>query len=327
MRIRIRLDKMAFKAAVVGVLAGASVAHAQDPHNVTHIIVPYAAGGATDIVARQLARSLEDMWGASIIVDNKPGAAGTIASRALVASPPDGKTLIMVTSAHAINELVYAKLPYSTTDDFTPISQVTEISNVLVTTEDSPYKTVADVIAASKAKPDSLSYGTAGIGTSVHLAGELFASMADVKMTAVHFKGDSESIVALAGGHIPLSFNTVPGARAQIAAGKVRPIAVTSAARSQFFSDVPTVAEGGIPGYVVSNWFGVLGPARMAPEQVAKLNADIRKAFSEPATVKKLEEGGIAVKTGSAEDLDKLIRGDIEKWRPIISKLSLRRAN
>jgi tripartite-type tricarboxylate transporter receptor subunit TctC len=233
----------------------------------------------------------------------------------------------MVTSGHAINELIYDKLPYSTVNDFTPIAQVTEIANVLLAARDSPFKTVGDVIAAGKAKPDSLSYGTAGIGTSVHLAGELFSALTAVKMEPVHFKGDGESIVALAGGHIPLSFNTVPGAKAQILGGTVRPVAVTTAARSKLLPNVPTIAESGVPNFIVSNWFGVLGPAKMDPALAARLNGDIRKALAEPGTVKKLEDAGISIKTGSPEEFDKLIRGDIAKWKPIVAKLGLRGAN
>lgn len=290
----------------------------------TRILVPFAAGGATDIVARLVAQKLTTMWGTQVIVENKPGAAGTIASRQLVASAPDGKTLIMVTSGHAINELLYEKLPYSTLDDFTPITQVTEISNVLLAPKDSPFKSLGDVLAAGKAKPGSLSYGTAGIGTSVHLAGEMLSAMTGVKMEPVHFKGDAESITNLAGGHIPLSINTIPGAKAQMAAGNVRPLAVTTASRFEAFKDVPTMAEAGVPGYAVGNWFGVLGPAKMDPALVARLNADFRKAFADPEILKKLTDGGMAVKTGSPEEFDQLIRGDIEKWKPIIRKLGLK---
>ena len=288
------------------------------------ILVPFAAGGATDIVARLVAQKLSDAWGTQVIVENKPGAAGTIASRQLVGAAPDGKTLIMVTSGHAINELIYDKLPYNTLTDFTPILQVTEIANVVLATKDSPYKTLGDALAAGRANPEALSYGTAGNGTSVHLAGEMLSAMSGVKMTPVHFKGDSESIASLAGGHIPLSINTIPGARVQIGAGNVRPLAVTTASRFEAFKDVPTVSESGVPGFVVGNWFGVLGPAKMEADLVARLNADFRKALADPAIAKKLAESGITIKVGSPAEFDQLIRGDIQKWRPIISKLGLK---
>jgi tripartite-type tricarboxylate transporter receptor subunit TctC len=330
--LRTLRTRRAALAALTAVAAACTVAfalptQAQEPRaGVTRLLVPFVAGGATDLVARLLAQNLGEEWG-QVIVENRPGAAGTIASRVVATAPPDGRTLIMVTSGHAINELIYEKLPYSTLGDFSPIAQVTDVPNVLLTGKDSPYKSLADVIAAGKGKPDALQYGTAGAGTSVHLAGELLASMAGVKMTPVHFKGDGESIVALAGNHIPLSINTVPGAKTQVQAGTVRPIAVTGAQRAGVFKDVPTIAEAGVPGYVVSNWFGVLGPAKMDPKLVARLNADIRKAMSDPAVVKKLEDQGITVKTGSPEDFDRLIRTDIGKWKPVIDKLGLRGSN
>jgi len=302
----------------------AGSASAQNTRTVTRILVPFAAGGATDMVARLVAQKLSGMWGTPVIVENKPGAAGIVGSHQLVQAAPDGKTLIMVTSGHAINELMYDKLPYSTVNDFTPITQVTEVANVLLAAKDSPYKTVADVLAAGKAQPDLLSYGTAGVGTSVHLAGEMLSAMTGVKMTPVHFKGDSESIMALAAGHIPLSINTIPGAKTQIEAGQVRPLAVTTELRFPAFKDVPTMAEAGVTGYVVSNWFGVLGPAKMDRALVARLNADFRKALADPEILSKLESLGITVKTGTPEEFDRLIRGDIAKWRPIISKLGLK---
>lgn len=301
-------------------------AMAQDARNAPRILVPYVAGGATDLVARLLAQKLEPAWG-NVIVENRPGAAGTIASKAAASAPPDGRTLIMVTSAHAINELVYAKLPYSTVGDFTPVAQVTDVPNVLLTSQKSPYRTLEDVLAAAREKPDSLSYGTAGVGTSVHLAGELLCAMAGIKMEPVHFKGDGESIVALAGGHIPLSINTVPGAKSQVTAGTVRPLAVTAAQRAGALKDVPTIAEAGVAGYAVSNWFGVLGPAGIDPGLVARLNADIRKAMADAELTQKLEDQGITVKTSSAQDFDRLVRDDITKWTPVIEKLGLRGRN
>lgn len=307
-------------------LAIVSPVGAQEAASVTRILVPFVAGGSTDVVARALAQKLEPAWG-TVVVENRPGAAGTVASRGVASAAPDGRTLIMVTSAHAINELIYPKLPYNTLADFTAVAQVTDVPNVLLTSEKGPYRTLAEVIAAGKAKPGSLSYGTAGAGTSVHLAGELLGSMAGLKMEPVHFKGDGESIVALAGGHIPLSINTVPGAKAQVLAGTVRPLAVTGTQRAAAFKDVPTIAEAGVPGYAVSNWFGVLGPAKMDKALVARLNGDIRKAMSDPELVRRLEEQGIAVKSGAPEDFDRLIRSDIGKWKPIVDKLGLRGSN
>jgi tripartite-type tricarboxylate transporter receptor subunit TctC len=290
------------------------------------LFVPFAAGGSSDLVARQMARNLSDIWGMPVIVENRPGAAGTVASRALVQAPPDGRTLLIVASGHAINELIYDKLPYRTIGDFTPIAQVADIPNVLIVPRASPYRTAAEAVAAARAKPDGLSYGTAGAGTSVHLAGEMLKAMTGAHLEAVHFKGDSASLTALVGEHIPLSFNTVPGAKAQIEAGAVRALGVTSGVRSSSLPDVPTIGEAAVKGYEVSNWFGILGPAGMDPRLVAKLNADIRKSLSDAATVGKFGELGIMLKVSTPQEFDALIRSDIDKWRPVIEKLGLRGA-
>lgn len=300
-------------------------AAAQD--NITRIIVPFAAGGATDVVARQLAENLTRMWGQRVIVENKPGAAGTIASRQLVTAAPDGRTLIIVASGHAINELIHENLPYKTVGDFTPIAQVADIPNVLLVPKDSPYRTVADLIAAAKDKPGALTYGTAGIGTSVHLAGEMFKFMTGVSIEPVHFKGDSESLTNVMGAHIPASFNTVPGAKAQLEAGNVRALGVTSDSRAPTFKDVPTIGEAGVRGYAVSNWFGILGPKGMDPQLVTRLNADIRQAMTEPATAQRFENLGMIIKVTTPGEFDALIRGDIVKWKPVVDRLGLRNRN
>ncbi|MFC3340630.1 Bug family tripartite tricarboxylate transporter substrate binding protein [Paracandidimonas soli] len=304
-------------------LAPAS-ASAQGDRGATRLLVPYAAGGATDIMARQLAEKLGELWKAPVVVENRPGAAGTIASREAAQSKPDGRTLIIVTSAHSINDLVYQKLPYDTLADFTPISQVADISNVVLASKASGYTTLKQALEAGKADPNGLSYGTAGVGTSVHLAGELLSSMTGVPMTPVHYKGDQESIVALAGGQIPLSINTVPGARAQIEAGRVTALAVTGGTRSSLLKDVPTVAESGVSDYATGNWFGILGPASMDAAVVQQLNADIAKVLGDPALAARVEGLGLTVKTGTPQEFDALIRSDIDMWRPIIKKLNLR---
>jgi len=295
--------------------------HAQEP---TRLMVPYGAGGSTDIAARLIAEKLSERWAKPVIVENRPGASGTIASRYLTNSKPDGNTLLIVTSAHAINEVLYDQLPYRTRSDFTPIAQVTSVPNVLLTSTDSPYKSVRDVIAAGRKDPEALAYGTAGAGTSVHLAGELFAALANIKMMPVHFKGDGESIAALIGGHIPLSFNTVSGAKAQILAGKVRALAVTGTGRVSTFGDVPTISESGLPDYAVSNWGGILGPANMDSQKVAGLNADLRAILSEQSTIEKFNASAMYIQTGSPADFDQLIQRDIEKWDKVLSNIGLK---
>ena len=312
-------------AGLLAMAGAAAPAMAEEPKNQTvRILVPFAAGGATDVVARQMARQLSDIWGMPVIVENRPGAAGTVASRALVQAAPDGRTLIIVASGHAINELIYDKLPYRTLGDFTPIAQVADIANVLIVPKNSPYRNASEVVAAAIGNAAGLSYGTAGAGTSVHLAGEMLKAMTGARFEPVHFKGDSASLLALVGEHIPISFNTVPGAKTQIQSGAVRALAVTSSERAPALKDVPTISENTVKGYEVSNWFGILGPAGMDAKLVAKLNADMRKSLSDAATVSKLEDLGIMIKLGSAQEFDSLIRSDIDKWRPVIEKLGLR---
>ncbi|PLC55898.1 ABC transporter substrate-binding protein [Pollutimonas nitritireducens] len=293
----------------------------------TRIIVPFTAGGATDTLARGLASRLSEAWDRPVVVENKPGAAGTIGSRQVALSSPDGNTLLIVASGHATNELVHEKLPYKTLDDFTPIAQIVDVPNVLLVPKNSPYQNVMQLIAASKEAPDLLSYGTSGIGTSVHLAGELFKAMSGAKMEPVFFKGDSESLSNVVGEHVPVSVNTVPGAKGQIDAGKVRALAVTSQQRVPILEDTPTISEAGVPGYEVSTWFGILGPKGMDPDEVKRINADIRTAMTNTEVVKQLSDRGMIVKIGSPSDFDQLIRNEIDKWRPIIGSMDMRGKN
>ena len=209
------------------------------PDKPVRIFVPYPAGGGVDVLTRTLGEVVAKQWGQSVVVENRPGAGGMIASQALVSSPPDGYTLIMVASGHATNAFLYPKLPYDTFKDFTPISLLASSPNVLLVRADSPFKTVADVIAAAKAKPGSLSFAHAGNGTSTHLAGELLKNLARVDITAIPYKGGAPAINDLLGGQIPMSFNNGPESVGQIQAGTVRALAVTTAARAPFLPDVP----------------------------------------------------------------------------------------
>jgi tripartite-type tricarboxylate transporter receptor subunit TctC len=262
----LNLDK-AIGPLVAGVmlLAGATVRAETFPTKPVHILVPYAAGGAVDVLARTLGQSLAKTWGQQPVIDNRPGAGGIIASQALAQSQPDGYTLILVASGHPLNQFIYPSLPYDTFRDFTAITEVASSPLAIVAAKTSPYKTLQDVLAASRKEPDSLSYGMAGNGTSAHLAGELLKYMAKVKIVAVPYKGGSPALTAVIAGDIPLSFNPLAEAIGQLEGGPVRALAVTSAQRSPALPDVPTVAESGVPGYDVSVWWGFLGPAKMAP--------------------------------------------------------------
>jgi tripartite-type tricarboxylate transporter receptor subunit TctC len=288
------------------------------------ILVPFAAGGTLDILARLLAEKLSDAFGPRAIVENRPGAGGIIASRELINSPPDGHTLMLVAGGHALNPLMYSQLPYDTLNDFTPISLLAGAGNVILVPANSPNKTLADVLKAAKAGPGAITYGTAGVGTSVHLSGELIKHITGADIVPVHFKGDSESLTAVIGSHIPMSINAAPAAIAQTKQGTVRAIAVTSATRSSHLPDVPTVAEAGVPGYDVVNWWGVVAPGKMPPELVTKLNTAIQKAMKELAATDRMKQLSVDVTTSSAQDFDKLIRSEMTKWTPVVKAAGIK---
>ncbi len=312
--------------ALIAFTALGAAAHAQNayPAKPVHIFVPFPPGGAVDIVARTLGQELGKRWNQSVVIENRPGAGGIIAEQALAQSPPDGYTLIVVATGHALNGFFYNKLPYDTFKDFTPISLIGSSPNMLLVRADSEFKSVGDVIAAARAKPGQLSYGHAGNGTSPHLAGELFKYMAKVDITAVPYKGGAPALTDLIGGHIPLTFNNIPEAMGQIQAGAVRPLGVTTAARSPVLPNVPTIAEAALPGYDTGVWWGFLAPAGLPADVTAKLAKDCAEVVQLPAVREKLLQLGATPIGSSPEVFAKLIRDEYEKWGPIIKAAGIK---
>jgi len=308
--------RMAAVAAVV--LASAGAASAQPfPSKPVHILVPYPPGGGVDVLTRNLADVVSKQWGQSIVVENRPGAGGVIASQAVATSPPDGYNLIMVASGHATNPFLYPKLPYDTFTDFSPISLLASSPNILLVRADSPFKSVGDVVAAAKAKPGSLSYGHAGNGTSTHLAGELLKNLAGIDLNAIPYKGGAPAINDLLGGQIAMSFNNGPESVGQLQAGTVRALAVTTASRAPFLPDVPSMSEA-VPGYDTEVWWGLLGPGGMPLELVAKLSHDFVATLNTEAVKERLAKLGALPIGSSPKDFDAKIHADYEKWGPII---------
>ena len=305
------------------VMAGPAFAQGAFPSKPVRLLVPYPAGGAVDVLARTLGDVVSKTWGQPVVVENRAGAGGVIASQALAAAPPDGHTMIVVASGHATNPFLYPSLPYDTFKDFTPISLLASSPNLLLVRADSPFKTVADVIAAAKAKPGSLSFAHAGNGTSTHLAGELLKSVAKVDIVAVPYKGGAPAINDLIGGQIPLSFNNGPESVGQIAGGTVRALAVTTARRASFLPDVPSMAET-VPGYDTEVWWGVLGPAGMAPDLAARLSGDFVDALNNPVVKERLTKLGAASIGSSTKDFDAKIHADYDKWGPIIKAAGIK---
>jgi tripartite-type tricarboxylate transporter receptor subunit TctC len=280
-------------------LAGTNVYAETFPTKPVRILVPYAAGGAVDVLARTLGQSLSKNWGQQPVIENRPGAGGTIASQALTQSAPDGYTLILVASGHPLNQFFYPKLPYDTFRDFTAISKIAYSPLAIVVSKNSPVKNLQELLTTAREKPESLSYGMSGNGTSAHLAGELLNYMAKVKIQAIPYKGGAPALTAVIAGEIPMSVNPLPEVVGLLEGNAVRALGVTTAQRSKALPDVPTVAEAGIAGYNASVWWGFLGPAGMAPDLVAKIHADLVAALKDPVVLTALEKMG-ATPVGSS---------------------------
>lgn len=303
-----------------GVTASAQPAFPSKP---VHIFVPYAAGGGVDILARTLGDVVSKQWGQPVVVENRPGAGGLVASQALVASPPDGYTLIVVASGHATNPLLHLKIPYDTFKDFTPISLLGSSPNILLVRADSPFKTLGDMIAQARAKPGSLSFAYAGTGTSTHLAGELLKNLAKIDLNAVPYRGGAPAINDLLGGQVAMSFNNGPESIPQLEAGTVRALAVTTASRASLLPNVPSMSET-VPGYDTEVWWGLLGPAGMPPDLVAKLSQDFVAALNTDAVKARLAKLGASPIGSSPKAFDAKIRADYEKWAPIVKAAGMK---
>jgi tripartite-type tricarboxylate transporter receptor subunit TctC len=305
-------------------LAGPVAGAETYPAKPIRLLVPYPPGGAVDIVARTLSQQLSRDWNAQFVIDNRPGAGGVIATEIVAKAPADGYTLIMVATGHALNHYFYKTLPYDTFKDFTAITEVGNAPNILLAANNFPIKTVGDLITLAKEKPGQITYGTAGTGTSPHLAGELFAYMAKVKIVPVPYKGGAPALADLVAGQIPITFNNIPESFGQIKGGLVRPIAVTTAARSPVLPDVPTVAESGIPGYDTGVWWGVIGPAGLPKPVTAKLHDGFVAALHEPAVSKHLMDLGAVPIGNTPKEFEKVIQAESAKWAPIMQAAGIK---
>jgi tripartite-type tricarboxylate transporter receptor subunit TctC len=292
-------------------------ASAAYPDRIIRIVVPLAPGGGTDLIARTLAQEMARDLGASVIIENKPGAGTIIGTQAVATSEPDGYTLLMGTFANAVNPGLNSKLPYDPHRDFAPVALIARSFNVVVVNPNSPIRSVPDLIAAAKAEPDKLSYGTYGTGTSAHLAGELFKSLAGVNLTTVPYKGSAPAITDLIGGQIQLMFTTVASAASLIEAGQLRALAVTSAERSPAFPQLPAVAET-VPGYAVESWYGLFAPAGTPADIINRLNKSAASAVQSEAFKRLAVNEGLVMIASPPEELDRYFRGEEARWRKVI---------
>ncbi|WP_431509477.1 tripartite tricarboxylate transporter substrate binding protein [Variovorax sp. DAIF25] len=305
--------------AATACLAGLPAAWAQGyPTKPVKLVVPYPPGGPTDIVARIVAQKLSEQTGQQFIVDNRPGAGGNTGAEFVARSAPDGYTLVVATTAHAINPSLFKHLGYRVTKDLAPVSLLTSGPLVIVANPELPAKNVAELIALAKAKPGQLNFASSGNGQSTHLSAELFASMAGVKMTHVPYKGSAPALTDVMGGQAQLMFDTMLSAMPHVKGGKLKALAVTGAKRSPAAPELPTVAESGLPGYEAIAWNGLLAPAGTPPETIARLSAELRKALTLPEVREKFEAQGFAATWNTPEAFGGFLQAEVEKWAQVV---------
>ncbi len=307
--------KAAMCAALVA-LAGGAAAQAAYPTKPIRLVVTFPPGGAPDILARLFAERAQ--LGQTIVVDNKPGAGGNIGAEMVAKAPADGHTLVMGTvGTHSINGALYSKMPYDMVRDFAPVGHVASAPNLLVVNNDLPVKSVAELIVYMKANPDKLSFGSPGIGTSVHVSGELFKSLTGTKMQHVPYKGRQFAIPDLVGGSIQLMFDNMPSALPMAKEGKIRALAQTTAKRSAAAPDVPTVAET-VPGFEATTWFAMFAPAGTPRDVVTRVNLEMQRVFGIPEVADRLKALGLEPWISTPDELARYQATEITKWAKVV---------
>jgi tripartite-type tricarboxylate transporter receptor subunit TctC len=302
-----------------GTLATGPAAAQAFPTKPVTIIVPFAAGGTTDILARVIGEALKKELGQPVVIDNRAGAGGNIGGALAAKATADGHTLFMGTvGTHAINASLYKKMPFDHVKDFAPLTRVAMVPNLLVANPARPYNNVKELIAYAKANPGKVSFGSSGNGSSIHLSGELFNSMAKVDMIHVPYKGSAPAVTDLVGGQIDIMFDNMPSAIQHVRSGRLKALAVTTAKRSPELPNVPTIAEAGVPGYEATSWFGMFAPANTPAPVVAKLNAALVKVLSDAEVKKKLAEQGAEPYSEKPEQFAEFIRKETAKWSQVV---------
>ncbi len=281
-------------------------------------IVPFPPAGATDILARYVADKLTPALGNTVVVENRPGAAGNVGTDFVAKSAPDGYTMLMLTVAQTISETLYAKLPFSLSRDFASAALVARVPNVMEVHPSLPSKTVKEFIALAKSKPGQINYASSGSGTSIHMSAELFMMMTDVKMVHVPYKGSGPALIDLISGQVSIMFDNLTSSIAYIKSNRLRAIAITTAKRYPGLPDLPTVAESGVPGYEASAWFGVVVPAGTPRSVIARLNTEINRAITPPDMRERFEQQGAIAAPGTPEEFGEHIRSEVAKWAKVV---------
>lgn len=298
-------------------------AHAAYPDKPIKMVVGFTAGGTADTVGRIMAQAMGERLKQTIVVENRTGANGNLATESVARSAPDGYTIFFTSVGHAVNPYLYKSAKYDPVKDFTPIGQVLSAPNVLVVPPDSPFKTISELIAFARANPGKLNVASSGFGSSVHLSAELFMYATGVKLTHIPYKGTSVALPDLMSGTLSMMFPNLPSLIPIIESGKLRALGVTTAKRSSAAPNIPTIAEAGVPGYDMSTWYGFVGPANMDASVVKQLNAVVQQTLADPAIRKKLSDQGVDIVTGSSEEFGRMIQAESDKWKTLIKEANI----
>ena len=302
----------------LGALSLSAAAFAQYPNKPIKIIVPFLAGGTTDIMARAVAADLQKAFGQAVVVENRAGAGGNIGADAVAKSAPDGYTFLMGTvGTHAINMALYAKMPYDAVKDFAPITLLATTPNMLVINNDVPAKNLKDFIALGK-KEGKMTFASSGSGTSIHVSGELFKTMTGIDMVHVPYKGRATAIPDVLGGRVTMMFDNMPSSLALVREGKLRALGVTSAQRSPAAPEIPTIAESGLPGFDAVSWFALFAPAGTPKPIVDKWATEVRRVLKLPDVAKRLADNGLEPVGSTPEELAAYQRAEITKWAKVV---------
>ena len=324
MKISRRLAVWAVGMAAVLSIANTAMAQSVWPSKPVKIVVPFAPGGTTDLLARAMATELSKAFPQPFIVENRAGAGGNVGAEFVAKSAPDGYTILMATvGTHGINKSLYAKLPYDPQKDFAPITLVAGVPNVMIMNAELAkklnIKSVPDFIQYARAHPGKLNMASSGNGTSIHLSGELFKSMAGVFMTHIPYTGSGPALLGLISGNVDVMFDNLPTALPQIKSGKLKAFAVTSAQRSSAVPELPTIEEAGkLKGYEASSWFGLAAPAGTPPEVISRLQQEVAKALASPAVKERLVAQGAILGGNSTQEFTAFIDTEIKKWGPVV---------
>jgi tripartite-type tricarboxylate transporter receptor subunit TctC len=293
------------------------------PNRPVRLIGPFAPGAGTDTTARMIAAKLTQLWGQQFIVDNRTGAAGAIGVDLTAKAPADGYTICLISASHSVNSATNSKLPYDLTTDLQGITQATSLFYAVYVHPSVPAKSVKELIAYAKANPDKLMFGSSGTGGLQHFSGEMFSHMSGAKLTHVPYKGTSAVLVAMLAGEVQVGFGTMFGVRPQMQAGKVRVLAITDSKRSPIVPDIPTVAEAGIPGYEVDQWYGIITSAKVPRPVVQKLRDGIAEVLKQPDVTKRLAGEGSTPVGSTPEQFNAHIKSEIAKWRKLAKEAKL----